>query len=102
MEATRFLTGKRVFDYTGDLALPSMLDSARLRKALLEGLYQWTSARGEVVFPCQSLDLQTVIQVLNALFTELGNPCLPENWFSCVKNSIASCGKVIALQGLNW
>jgi SAM-dependent methyltransferase len=77
MEATRFLTGKRVFDYTGDLALPSMLDSARLRKALLEGLYQWTSARGEVVFPCQSLDLQTVIQVLNALFTELGQPLSP-------------------------
>lgn len=77
MEATRFLIRKRVFDYTGDLALPSMLDCDRLHQALLEGLHQWTVARGEVVFCCQSLDLQGLLQVLNALFTELGQPLSP-------------------------
>lgn len=54
-----------------------MLDSDRLHQALLEGLYQWTSVRGEVVFPCQSLDLQAALQVLNALFSELGQPLSP-------------------------
>lgn len=57
--------------------MPSILDCDRLHKALLEGLYQWTSARGEVVFPCQSLDLQAALQVLNALFIELGQPLSP-------------------------
>jgi 2-polyprenyl-3-methyl-5-hydroxy-6-metoxy-1,4-benzoquinol methylase len=56
------------------VALPSILNSHRLRKALLEGLHQWTSARGEVVFPCQSPDLQAGLQRLNALFSLLGQP----------------------------
>jgi SAM-dependent methyltransferase len=77
MEATRFLNGKRVFDYKGNLALPSILDPHRLRKALLDGVQQWTSARGEVVFSCQSPDLQANLQRLNALFALLGKPLSP-------------------------
>ncbi|MGB3240396.1 MAG: class I SAM-dependent methyltransferase [Geitlerinemataceae cyanobacterium] len=59
------------------IALPSILNSRRLHKALLEGVRQWTSARGEVVFSCQSPDRQGEMQRLSALFTLLGQPLSP-------------------------